>query len=145
MSSQSFSRVCDPMDCSRPGSSDHEAFLGKNTGVGCHALLQGIFSIQGLNPGLPHCRQILYHLSHQGMGILSCWYTLKIKARSLSLEGNDLSFKMAQNFSLFMCQGPGFSLSMAGLSLVEFPARQSRERKPPSQFKSSARGCVEFT
>ena len=38
---------------------------GKNTGVGCHALLQGIFLIQGLNLDLPHCRQILYHLSHQ--------------------------------------------------------------------------------
>ena len=31
---------------------------GKNTGVGCHALLQGIFPIQGSNPDLPHCRQI---------------------------------------------------------------------------------------
>ena len=40
--------------------------LGKNTGVGCHALLQGIFPTQGLNPGLLHCRQILYSLSHQG-------------------------------------------------------------------------------
>ena len=39
---------------------------GKNTGVGCHAFLQGIFPTQGSNPGLPHCRQILYHLSHQG-------------------------------------------------------------------------------
>ena len=39
---------------------------GKNTGVGCHALLQGIFLIQGSNPGLPHCRQILYQLSYQG-------------------------------------------------------------------------------
>ena len=38
----------------------------KNTGVGCRALLQGIFPTQGLNPGLPQCRQILYHLSHQG-------------------------------------------------------------------------------
>ena len=38
---------------------------GKNTGVGCHALLQGIFPTQGLNPGLLHYRQILYHLSHQ--------------------------------------------------------------------------------
>ena len=41
-------------------------FPGKNTGVGCHFLLQGIFPIQGLNPGLPHCRQMLYNLSHQG-------------------------------------------------------------------------------
>ena len=37
---------------------------GKNTGAGCHFLLQGIFPTQRLNPRLPHCRQILYHLSH---------------------------------------------------------------------------------
>ena len=41
-------------------------FPGKNTGVGCHSLLQGIFPTQGWNLGLPHCRQTLYHLSHQG-------------------------------------------------------------------------------
>ena len=40
-------------------------FPGKSTGVGCHFRLQGIFLTQGLNPGLPHCRQTLYHLSHQ--------------------------------------------------------------------------------
>ena len=39
---------------------------GRNTGVGCHTLLQGIFPTQGSNPGLPHWRQILYRLSHQG-------------------------------------------------------------------------------
>ena len=38
----------------------------KNTGVGSHSLLQGTFPTQGLNPGLPKCRQILYQLSHQG-------------------------------------------------------------------------------
>ena len=42
-------------------------FPGKNTGVGCHFLLQGIFPTQGLNPGLPHCRQALYSLSHRGV------------------------------------------------------------------------------
>ena len=42
--------------------------LGKNTGVGCHFLLQGIFLIQGSNPGLLHCRQILYSRSHQPVG-----------------------------------------------------------------------------
>ena len=41
-------------------------FPGKSTGMGCHFLLQGIFPTQGLNPGLPHCRQTLYRLSHQG-------------------------------------------------------------------------------
>ena len=39
---------------------------GKNTGVGCHSLLQGNFPTQGLNPHLLHCRQILYRLSYQG-------------------------------------------------------------------------------
>ena len=39
---------------------------GQNTGVGSHSLLQGIFPTQGSNPGLPHCRRILYQLSHKG-------------------------------------------------------------------------------
>ena len=38
----------------------------KNTGVGSLSLLQGIFPTQRLNPGLPHCRQVLYQLSHKG-------------------------------------------------------------------------------
>ena len=46
---------------------------GQNTGVDCHALLQGIFLTQGLNPGLPHCRQILYQLSHQGSPRILEW------------------------------------------------------------------------
>ena len=41
-----------------------------DTGVGCHALSHGIFPIQASNPGLPHCRQVLYHLSHQGSTLL---------------------------------------------------------------------------
>ena len=40
-------------------------FPGKNTGVGCHAFLQGIFSTQGSSPGFLHCRQIVSHLRHQ--------------------------------------------------------------------------------
>ena len=58
------------MDCSLPGSSVHGDSPGKNTGVGCHALLQRIFLTQGSNPGLLHWRQILYHLSHQGSPII---------------------------------------------------------------------------
>ena len=53
------------MDCSPPGSSVHGVSPGKNIGMSCHAFLQGIFPTQGLNPGLLHCRWILYHLSHQ--------------------------------------------------------------------------------
>ena len=66
---QSCLTLCDPMDCSPPGSSVHEASPSKNTGLGCHALLQGIFLTQRSNPGLLDCRWILYHLSHQGRNI----------------------------------------------------------------------------
>ena len=63
---QSHPTHCDPMDYSPSGSSVHGDSPGKNTGVGCHTLLQGIFPTQGLNPGLLHCRWILYCLSPQG-------------------------------------------------------------------------------
>ena len=46
-------------------------FPGKSTGVGCHFLLQEIFLTQESNPGFPHCRQMLYHLSHQGSSNLT--------------------------------------------------------------------------
>ena len=60
---QSCPTLCDPMDCNPPGSSVHGDSLGKNTRVSCHALLQAIFPTQESNPGLSHCRQILYHVS----------------------------------------------------------------------------------
>ena len=57
---QSCPTLCDRMAC--PWNS-----LGKNTGVDCHSLLQGIFPTQGMNQGSLHCRQIsFYHLSCQG-------------------------------------------------------------------------------
>ena len=45
-----FLILCDPVDCTLPGSSVHWHSLGKNTGMGCHTLLQEIFHAQGLNP-----------------------------------------------------------------------------------------------
>ena len=50
---QSRLTLCDPMDCGLPGSSVHGDSPGKNTEMGCRALLQGIVPTQGLNPGLP--------------------------------------------------------------------------------------------
>ena len=44
---------------------------GKNTGMGCHVLLQRTFLTQGSNLGLLHCGQIFYHLSHQGNTLLN--------------------------------------------------------------------------
>ena len=67
--------LCDPTDCSPPGSSAHGDYPGQNTGVGCHALLQGIFPTQGLNPGLPHCSRILHCLSLQGSPHVYVMYT----------------------------------------------------------------------
>ena len=58
--------LCDPMDGKSSGSSVHRNSPGQNAGVDCHVLLQGIYPTDGLNPGLPHCRWILYQLSYQG-------------------------------------------------------------------------------
>ena len=63
---QSCRTLCDPMDYSLTRFLHPWDLSGKKTGVGCHFLLQEIFLTQGLNPGLPHCRQTLYRLSHQG-------------------------------------------------------------------------------
>ena len=57
------------MGCSPPGYSPRDS-PGKNTGVGCHALLQGIFPTQGSNPGLLPCRWIL---THQGSPRILEW------------------------------------------------------------------------
>ena len=53
---------------------------GQNTGVG--SLLQGIFPTQGSNPGVPHCRQILYQLSHQGSPRILEWAAYPFSSRS---------------------------------------------------------------
>ena len=103
---QSCLTFCDPMDCS-PWNSP-----GQNTGVGSLSLLQGILPTQGLNPGLPHCRWILYQLRHnkpkntgicsqshlQGIlptqelnwGLLHCRWVLY----QLSYEGSPISDKV---------------------------------------------------
>ena len=52
--------LCDHVDCNRPGSSVHGILQARNTGMSCHALLQGIFQTQASNPWLLHCRQVLY-------------------------------------------------------------------------------------
>ena len=56
---------------------------GKNTGVGCHALLQGIFPTRGLSLDLQHCRQILYHLSNRETNGL---YTAPVPRRELQFN-----------------------------------------------------------
>ena len=77
------------MDCSLPSSSVHENSPGKKNGVDCHALVQGIFPTQGSNPGLLRCRQILYHLSHQGSPRILEWVAYPF--RGSYLQGNFLT------------------------------------------------------
>ena len=91
------------MDCSPPGSSVHGDSPGKNTGVGCHALLRGIFPTQGLNPGLPHCRWILYHLSHQGSPKILEWVAYPFSRGS----------SWARNWTGVSCIAGGFFISGA--------------------------------
>ena len=59
---QLYPTLCNPMDCSPPGSSVHGDSPGKNTRVVCHFLLQGIFSTQGSNPCLLHSCYSCYDL-----------------------------------------------------------------------------------
>ena len=91
------------MDYSLSGSCPWEA-PGKNTGVGCHSLLQGIFLIQGLNPGLLHCRQILYHLSHQGRPGAKYYENVKTFSKEKEWEGRGKSTtKKKKRMSIFKC------------------------------------------
>ena len=75
--------------------------LGQDAGVGSGSLLQGIIPTQGLNPGLPHSRQILYQLSHQGSPRIPEWV-----AYSFSADLPD----------------PGFTLGSPALQVGSLPA-----------------------
>ena len=72
LKSESESEVTQSCDSLRPHGLQPTTLLspwgfpGKSTGVGCHFLLQRIVWTQGSNPGLPHCKQMLYCLGHQG-------------------------------------------------------------------------------
>jgi len=105
------------MDCSLPGSSVHGDFSGKKSGVSGHAFLQGIFSAQGSNPGLLHCRWILYHLSHQGNPRILEWVAYpfsrgfpnpRIKPGSPALQVDSLLVEL-----------PAKSHSMAGKKVTQ--------------------------
>ena len=55
---------------------------GQNTGVGSLSFLQGIFPTQASNPGLPHCRRILYQLSHKGSPRILKWVAYPFSSRA---------------------------------------------------------------
>ena len=60
--------------------------LGYNIGMGSLSLLQRIFPTQGMNPGLPHCRQVLYQLSHKGSPRILEWVAYPFSSGSSHLR-----------------------------------------------------------
>jgi len=84
-------------------------FPGKNTIVGCYFLFQGIFLTQGSNLGLLHCRQILYHLSHQGSPTIVCLHTNRNNMIKQSLFVHACLLSHFSHVQLFACP-PGSSV-----------------------------------
>ena len=119
-------------------------FPGKNTGVGCHFLLQAIFPTQGLNLGLLHCWQFLYRLKHHlfahgsvCMSVLfsqfsSITFSLLLKSNTSTTccfpnqtNSHFLSFAFAQSLTrLLLCSSEWASLTHAGLVLPQGDAGQ---------------------
>ena len=91
----------------------HGIHPGQNTGVVSHFLLQWIFSIQGLNPDLPQCRQIIYQLSHQGSRRILEWLTILspvnlpdrgIELRSPAFQADSLPAELQVIIHLLLCK-----------------------------------------
>ena len=91
-----MSDSCNPMTISRQAPLSM-GFPRQEKWSSCHALLQGFFLTQGSNLGLPHCRQIFYHLSHQGSALI----TMRGQEKAINFHAN-----LAQNVeSLLAHQG----------------------------------------
>ena len=99
------------MDCSPPGSSVPGDSPGKNTGVGCHAILQRIVPTRGSNPDLLNCRWILYCLNHKGNPWILEWELILsagefsdpgIEPGSPELQADSLPAEITFKF-IFLC------------------------------------------
>ena len=99
---ESCSTLCKPMDSSMPSSPVHGDSPGKNTRVDFHDLLQGIFPTHRLKSGLPHCRQILYHLSHQGNPRILVWVQFSCSVMSDSLRPMDCTHQAFLSITNFL-------------------------------------------
>ena len=86
-----------------PGPSVHGDPPGKNTGMAYHALLQGIFPTQGLRSDLPHCRQMLHRVGHQGSPGILAWAVYPFS----------MGFSQPRNWAGVSCIAGGFFSSWA--------------------------------
>ena len=91
---QSFLILCNPMDCSLPGSSVHGISQARILEWVAIPFIQGIFLTQGSNPGLLHCREILYQLSHQGRAKSEAMQEGPIGAYSVALRAMERFWKL---------------------------------------------------
>ena len=122
---QSCPTLCDPMDCSLPGSSVHGDSPGKNTGVGCHFLLQAIFPTQGLNQCLLHWQADSLHV---------CIYmSLYIGAIYIGSDNKESAWNMGDPGSIpgsgrFPEEGIGYPTSV----LLGFPGGSDGKKNLPA-------------
>ena len=112
---------------------------GQNTGMGSLSLLQGIFPVQGLNPGLQHCGRILYQLSYKGSPRLLEWVAYPFASRS----------SRPRNRTRMSCIAGGFFTNWAiresQLSLwtaTPEPVLQSRELQLLSPHAAATETCA---
>ena len=91
---------------------------GQNTGVGSPSLLQGIILTQGLNPGLPHHRHILYQVRHQGNPRILEWIAYSFSSGS----------SWPQNWTRFSCIAGGFFTSCAIREAYNYSIRANQRK-----------------
>jgi len=123
---QSCLTLCDPIDCTPPGSAVHGDSPSKNTGMGCHAL-QEIFPTLRSNPGFLHFRQILYCPRHQESPIMLEWV-----AYPFFLQGNFPT--QESNPGLLQCRRILYQLSYQGSPLISYTPIQNNKFKKKDLF-----------
>ena len=111
--------LCDPMDCNPPGSSAHGDSPGKNTGVGCHFLLQGSFPTQESKLGHLHCKQMLYHLSYWGSPSISLSY------RDSLIKWGEHGLEIRQDKDQTLVLPPYSCAQLGNISEPQFPNLQN--------------------
>ena len=111
------STLCNPMDCSPPGSSAHGLSQARILEWVSHSLLHGILLTQGSSPGLPHCRQMVYCVSHQGNPLASrtAEKEISVVMRQYSVSATEAN---QGAFSPGALAGPGPSRCPCALSSV---------------------------
>ena len=129
---QSCPTPCNPMNCSPPGSSVHGDSPVMNTGVGCHALFQGVFPTQESNPGLLHCRRILHWLSHQGSP-LAPWPGVKPQPPTVETQNlkhwtaREVPAALAEVYSYMQTEVPTSEFSHSSLSPLQMSPKIIRD------------------